>query len=1705
MSEDEQEISQNPDPTDEAPKVTRRYFSRRNLLGTFVGVVVLAGLLALVGYLAYRNGLTDSYIKTQFVQKMNNVGIDFTADVFRVGISPLELELKNATFNDRTSGEKLFFIRDARIGLTIENLYAWQLSRDIKVDSTEISGAEVWVKFDENGRSNFANLVDDTRASNINLKYDSVRFTLRDSVVHFGDVSRRIGADANNLQVSLEPESFEVADEQKRYKVRLTSVDSTFTYEESILREIDIGLTAIADGKGADISELKVETPIGTTYLSGKITSWSDFTYDLAVESSVDLTQTSNLFPLGASLSGVGNFKGKVTGSGETYKVDGSIDSQAITAEGVYLKALNVAATVEGTNSNYEANGNAVAELLTFEDFKIDFPRISGNVRGTGTDFRWVGELQAVAAKSKALTLGRLFLSDAVAEYKDEELTATAGNGRVQKFSIQDTEIAELAARNLRFAMRNGQLELSAPNAAARSFTTDDYQLTGITGQGLRVSDKGDRTEVDIKKLNAKDANVDNTKLRNLTADDFKLRDRPSSTELTARNLRAERLDSNGIRVDGIEAPAISVKDIAGETVIYSDKLRVAKIDTDSAVLGSLNIGGVRLTIRQGRIQGTSNDIDAGTVTLRKSDTLSEGGSLENVSIVKPIFILEPSGRYRASADMSIGGGILGSVPLGRANAKVDVGSDRVELNELVAEVMGGTVNGRAEIAIRNNVESTITGVFGGLDLSKLIAIQSGRVIPLEGKTTGNIDLSLVGTDVSTTSGTIKASIDAAAGNDDRGRIPIRGDIELAAANGLFTVNKALLETEKSKFNASGRFDLRNSNSDLVVNLASTDANEVERIFRLLGVSPELERQLDDFQVQLAGNLDFDSRLTGNLNDPILDGSASIASLSLRGREVGSLSSDIDRTPDGLSFSNGLLREPVGPGEIAFNVTVPAVGSNNIIVKADLSSVNAANLVAALPVDLPERLRDFNGLTSGKVDLEGLPDSARGSIDLSSVNGTIAGEPFDGLKAKAVFNGTRIDIETAEIRVKDGSLSAKGFYDRATTQFDLDLNGTKIPLQLALAFLPPSSNLPTFSGATDIAANATGNYDRPSSFNVSFNGVARDVIINENQFGEVVFRGKTDNQVLNAELKATLDEKLQSVNAKVTFSNPNLPFTVEHVMSDSPLRPFFALIPQLKGISIGGSGTGSLLLGGNLLRELPDGTREFSTSGISGSATFSKLSLQIQDTPLTATETVVVRFSPSEITFDSAKFAGGGSNLTIAGTKALSDEGMNDLSMNGRVNLALLNIIPPIAATDTFFGGVANLSVRLSGINKTARLIGRVDTENASIAAFVGSDRISFDRVKAGILFTTNQVQIESAEGYLGGGQFNANGGVLLSDSLQIQSYRVGVVGTNVTVPLPDDFITTGDARLEISGNRIGQSLTSLVSGSILARRSLYTKDIDLANIVGARREGSISTGGGGSVFPTRFDLTIDGRNALVIKNNIADLTASASLRITGTSSNPQISGRIVATEGTVFFRKDRYEVQRGVLEFPPNTSIEPVINLIAESEINGYQVFVNLNGSLTDTELLNATVRSSPALPQADVISLITTGSLSNTESGIPTLASTGINTAAEVLTDSIINNPARRATDRLFGLNVFEIDPIISGERINPTARLTVGRQINNNLRVTYATNLSQDQNQVLALEYRVSNKLSVIAQYEQRSLSNVTSNRDNFSIEVRFRRRF
>jgi translocation and assembly module TamB len=1684
-----------------APAARRRFFTRRRAAISSGALAILLVLLVVLVVVFYRYGVFDNYVKTQFVAKMDRIGINFTADTFRVTVAPLKLELKNATFNNKVTGEKLFFIREANLFLTVKNLYAWQLSRDISIDTTEINGAEVFVNFDENGKSNFAELNFVEETTRVNFNYSSTRFSLKDGVAHFGDRQRKIEANANNILFTLEPTDYTVPDAEKRYKFDLTSTASNFIYDESRLENVDLKAQGIADRNGTEVTGLRLTTPIGESTLKGTTTGWESPKYNLEIESTVDLTQTSTVFPLGTPLRGIGNFKGTVSGEGENYKVNGEISSESLSAANIYLKGLNVNATVDGQGSMYEANGKAIAQMLTFEDFKIDYPQLVGMVRGTGTDFRWVGELQAAAAKTPFGTIGGLFISDAVAEYKEQQFDASFNSARAKTFSSKGFDIENLQVSGVKLDKSGDVTTVSAPNANAGKFKTKAFQLDGVKTKNLKIKDVPRRTDIEADTITSTTATLEDTRLRNLVANGARIGYENGTTTFTSKILTADELFANGATVGQVIAYNFNVRDVPSETIVASDNLKVAKIETKAAVLGTLNIAGVRLTVRQGRIEGRSGDIDAGNVTLVKTKDLPEGGNLENVRINKPVFVLEPSGAYRASADMSLGGGAVGSIKLGAARAAVTVDNNQVAFSDLTADVMDGKLAGNATIAFNARNRSEVNADFTNLNLGKLLALQGGRVVPVEGQTTGKVNFTFAGTNFRTASGNLTADITANAGTAQSELIPVTGRVEATATNGLFNVGVARLNTEKSEFNANGTLDLNGSGSNLNVALNSADASEIDRIIRVLSISPAFEEKANEYKAQFAGNLAFSGTLTGNVSDPTIDGQASLDSLVLRGRSLGSLKTDLSVSPAGTELKNGVLQEADG-GTLAFNVNVPSGGTNNISVQATLTNINTGNVLAALPIDLPESLRGLQADTSGTLNLTGLPDAMQGEANLTAKNGTLQGQTFDDLDTRVTFAGNTVNVETFNAKFGAGTLTAKGTYQTDTTAFNFDVEGKDIPFARIRPFISTAENFPDINGNVNLTAKAVGRKDDSRSYEINFNGTGTGVTFNGNALGEVVFSGKTENQQLNANLTANLEGQQQNITANVNFADPNLPFRAETNFNNTELAPFIALVRQPGDIAITGQATGRIFLEGNLSSVNAAGVREFTTGNLKGSADFTQLALQIGDTPIAASEPVAVRFDTNQVTVESAKFAGSGSNLVISGTVALKDDVVNNLNIDGRINLSILNAL----SRNTFFAGLADVNIRLTGPNRTARLNGTAEMQNASASAFIGSERISFERLKGRAIFTSNQVQIDELTGFLGGGKFTASGGAMLGNNLQLDAFRFALRGSNVTVPLPKDFLTTGDAEIEINGRRNGQQLSTFIAGRIDAKRSLYSQNIDLADVIGGRTEGSISQSDGSSTFgDINLDLTIEGRNALVVRNNLADLTASLNLRVTGDLDAPQVEGRIIASNGTLFFRDKRYEVQRGELVFPPNTEgIDPIVNLQAEADVNGYQVFVNLNGKLTDTENLSATVRSNPALPQADVISLITTGNLANTEGGISPLAQSGISTAAEILTDEIINKPIAKATDKLFGLNKFQLDPIISGQR-NPGARLTVGRQINRNLLVTYSTNLSEDQNQVLALEYRVSNRLSFVAQYEQRPLNNVTRNKDVFSFEVRLRRRF
>ena len=1059
----------------------------------------------------------------------------------------------------------------------------------------------------------------------------------------------------------------------------------------------------------------------------------------------------------------------------------------------------------------------------------------------------------------------------------------------------------------------------------------------------------------------------------------------------------------------------------------------------------------------------------------------------------RPVFVVEPSGRYRASADLSIGGGVLGRMELGQVQAKLVATSSEIQLNDFKADIFKGQAAGSARIAIGRGGTSRIAASFDGVDIAGPLTAFAGGAVPLGGRASGRIDLAFPGTDFKQASGTLNTQLTAAAGDGESGRIPITGELAVRADRGLFQIQRVDLQTAATKLKASGQFSFE-GDSNLQVDLNSSDASELQAVLISSGLLPDVEEQMRSYGLELAGQLSFNGTLKGALSLPDIDGRVSLGSLLVNGNDLGSLSASIVTTPDELRVADGRLTERDGGG-MQFTLNAPRTGVNNTTFAATIDRVNARTLIAALPLDKAtrEQLGDTQSDVSGQIQIAGIPDAMSGSAELRFGPGRLAGEPLESLVARATFNGSNVNIESVDAKLGAGHIVASGTYNTSTKDFNLQ--GRAEGVQLGrLAALTNKGIGPVLTGTADFTAGMSGNFSAGdfSGFQITFDGQGQNVTINGRPAGTIALVGRTENKQLNVTLTSGLLGTPQVISAQVNLANEKLPATIETTFNNAELSNLFSIILPQGTVTITGRVTGSLNATGPLVDE--DGY--FSAAGLQGTANLSELTFRVQDVQLTATSPFLVRFSPTEVFFEKTQFTGPGTNIVLGGVLAVGEGGRQTLTADGQLNLRVLNGLSP----DVFTSGIADVAVRITGTYGSPRLNGTASVTSGSASILLGNERWTISNLNSIIRFTSNQAQIDSFAGTMGGGRISASGGARL-EGLTLAEFLINVHGENVTVPFPQGFRSTLDADLEVKGSAREQ----LVGGVVSLRRTEYTQDIELADLINFRREESIEEGSELEITGAAFfnDLRVEGRNALVVRNNLADLVGSVSLRLNGPVKDPVISGRITATSGTLNFRNDRYEITRALMDLPPRRNADPIVNIQGESQIRGYRITVTLTGPLSQPQ---ATVSSEPALPQADVVSLITTGQLSSGDASTSILSQSGLGTATSLLTDALINAPAQRATSKLFGLSRFEINPVIGGTTgSTPGARLTVGKRINKDLSVTYSTNVASDPNQILAVEYRVSDRISFIAQYEQASTSQLTTRNDAFSFEIRFRKRF
>jgi len=208
-----------------------------------------------------------------------------------------------------------------------------------------------------------------------------------------------------------------------------------------------------------------------------------------------------------------------------------------------------------------------------------------------------------------------------------------------------------------------------------------------------------------------------------------------------------------------------------------------------------------------------------------------------------------------------------------------------------------------------------------------------------------------------------------------------------------------------------------------------------------------------------------------------------------------------------------------------------------------------------------------------------------------------------------------------------------------------------------------------------------------------------------------------------------------------------------------------------------------------------------------------------------------------------------------------------------------------------------------------------------------------------------------------------------------------------------------------------------------------------------------------------------------------ASFQTEASMQVRGTWEHPILLGHIHLLTGQMTFRGNQYRLSRGELNFSNPFRLDPVLNVEATTTIQQYEVTLDFTGPASR---LTLAYRSDPPLPSSDIIALLALGQTGE-ESNLrgPTAVQTPEMGATTLLSEAISSQLGGRI-ERLFGISHFSVDPFLGGPTSTQTAaaRVTIEQQVTRDLTVTYITNVSSTQEQVIQIEYNINRSLSVVA---------------------------
>jgi autotransporter translocation and assembly factor TamB len=308
-----------------------------------------------------------------------------------------------------------------------------------------------------------------------------------------------------------------------------------------------------------------------------------------------------------------------------------------------------------------------------------------------------------------------------------------------------------------------------------------------------------------------------------------------------------------------------------------------------------------------------------------------------------------------------------------------------------------------------------------------------------------------------------------------------------------------------------------------------------------------------------------------------------------------------------------------------------------------------------------------------------------------------------------------------------------------------------------------------------------------------------------------------------------------------------------------------------------------------------------------------------------------------------------------------------------------LAVLPKLIPQVTRVDGTIAISMQATGTINEPKLSGHI-TADARFIRMANGSIPPISILGARLALAGNTVTVQRFDGETGGGRFSIGGNIVAKNLLEpIVDLRVR---TDKVLAMRNDSVLV---RVDTDVTLRGPFHAGTASGRLVLAQSRFNKEIQILPILMPGRPKPVPREVAQPTvisFPNpplrdwKFDIVIvtTEDDPFLVRGNLAKGRVRVDMRLQGTGIAPYLTGTASMEQFTAQLPVSRLTTRRGVINFSQENPFEPRLEIESETVIRGYTIIARLEGPASSPRL---DLSSEPPLPQQEIMTLLTTGSL--------------------------------------------------------------------------------------------------------------------------------